>query len=118
IIAQQAPRSFPRLFYWLGTSTIPSGGQDMITSSEAVREEVRYESWKHWPINWSAVWVGTLAALAVALLVGLIGIALGAHVVGPEGRVAELKKTEIGTLIFSVVGAFFAYVVGGWVAGK
>jgi hypothetical protein len=54
----------------------------------------------------------------MVLLFGLIGIALGAHLLGPEHRVVDLKKLGIGTLIFSVCGAFFSFVVGGWVAGK
>jgi hypothetical protein len=87
------------------------------TRSAAVTE-ARYEGWHHWPINWSAVWVGALAALAVALLVGLIGVAVGAHMFGPEHRVVDLHKVKLTALIFSVCGAFFAFVVGGWVAGK
>ena len=72
----------------------------------------------HWPINWSAIWVGTLAALAVALIVSLAGAALGAHQLGPGGRIASWKDVGFGALVFSVVGAFAAFVVGGWVAGK
>lgn len=80
--------------------------------------EAHYEQWHHWPVNWSAVWVGTLAALAVALILGLIGIAVGAHLLGPENRVVDLHKMSIGALIFSVCAAFFAFVAGGWTAGK
>ena len=64
------------------------------------------------------MWGGALAAFCVVLLFGLIGIALGAHLLGPEHRVVDLKKLGMGTLIFSVCGAFFSFVVGGWVAGK
>ncbi len=80
--------------------------------------EARYEEWRHWPVNWSAVWVGGLAALAVALIFGLIGLAVGAHLLGPEHRVVDLHKFGLGALIFSVCGAFFAFVIGGWVTGK
>ena len=72
----------------------------------------------YWPINWSAIWVGTLAALAVALIISLIGAALGAHQLGPAGRIASWKDVGFGALVFSVVGAFFSFVVGGWVVGK
>jgi hypothetical protein len=37
------------------------------------------QRWVVWPVGWSAVWVGALAALAAALIIGLIGVALGAH---------------------------------------
>lgn len=80
--------------------------------------EVRYERWKHWPIHWSAIWVGALAAFCTVLLFGLIGIALGAHLLGPEHRIVDVRKLSIGALIFSVCGAFFSFALGGWVAGK
>lgn len=80
--------------------------------------EARYEEWAAWPVNWTAVWVGALASLAAVLVFGLIGIALGAHLIGPEHRVVDLRTIGIGTLVFSVCGAFFAFVIGGWVTGK
>jgi hypothetical protein len=73
---------------------------------------------EYWPINWSAIWVGALSALAVALIISLAGAALGAHQLGPGGRIASWKDVGFGALVFAVLGAFFAFVVGGWVAGK
>jgi hypothetical protein len=80
--------------------------------------EAQYEKWVHWPVCWSAIWVGALAAVAAVLVFGLIGIALGAHLVGPEHRVVDLKKIALGTLAFSVFSAFLSFVIGGWIAGK
>jgi hypothetical protein len=80
--------------------------------------EHQYERWMHWPVNWSAIWVGTLAAVGMVVLCGLIGIALGAHVLAPEHRVVDLKKIGLNTLAFSVFSAFLAFVIGGWVAAK
>ena len=80
--------------------------------------EAQYEHWHHWPVNWTAVWVGALAAITAALIFGLCGIALGAHLLGPENRVVDLHKVSIGALVCSISGAFFAFVIGGWVAGK
>jgi hypothetical protein len=76
------------------------------------------ESWVPWPVSWSAIWVGALAAVALALLFGLGGIALGFHLLGPSQRIVDWHKFTAGALIFSVSGAFFSGVVGGWVAGK
>jgi uncharacterized membrane protein YeaQ/YmgE (transglycosylase-associated protein family) len=84
----------------------------------ATAEEVQYERWNHWPVNWTAVWTGALASIAIALIIGLIGLALGAYLLGPEHRVVDFHKLSIGALIFSVCGAFFAFVAGGWTAGK
>src|SRR6266850_7818243 len=98
----------------VATSRIPSLDADR---REAV-EEFEHEKWVHWPVNWTAVWVGALAALVAVLIFGLIGVALGAHLLGPEHRVVDLKKLGIGALIFSVFSAFFAFVIGGWITGK
>ena len=72
----------------------------------------------YWPINWSSIWVGMLSALALALIIALIGAAIGAHQLGPAGRIARWSEVGVGGLVFSVLGAFFSFVVGGWVAGK
>jgi hypothetical protein len=85
---------------------------------ESVVTEAQYEQWVHWPVNWSAAWVGALASLAAVVLFGLIGIAVGVQSVDSASRVVDLHKIAIGTLIFSVCAAFFAFVIGGWVAGK
>jgi hypothetical protein len=74
--------------------------------------------WVPWPVSWSAIWVGALAALALALLFGLVGIALGVHLLGPSQRLVDWRKFGVGALVFSVAGAFFSGVLGGWVAGK
>jgi len=92
-------------------------GTDFETRRETVAEAT-YERWNSWPVNWSGIWVGTLATLAAVLVLGLIGIAVGAHLLRPEERIVDLKKIQIGALIFSVCAAFFAFVLGGWVAGK
>ena len=93
------------------------GGSVDVRRSEVVTE-YEHEKWTHWPINWSAVWVGTLAAIAVLLLFGLIGLALGVHAVGPQNRVVDVRKFGLGALAFSIFGSFLAFVIGGWAAGK
>ena len=80
--------------------------------------EAQHERWAHCHVNWTAVWIGALAAFSMVLLFGLIGTALGAYLVGPEHRVVDVRKLSLWTLVFSVCGAFFASVVGGWVAVK
>jgi len=80
--------------------------------------EMRYEQWVHWPVNWTAVWVGTLAAISAVLLIGLIGTAVGAYAVQPDSRIVDLRKVAIGSLIFGICGAFFAFVLGGWIASR
>jgi hypothetical protein len=71
--------------------------------------------WIRWPVAWTAIWVGALTALAVGLIIGLVGFALGAHEVS---RYVDWRKVHLITLVFDVFGAFLAYVAGGWVAGR
>ena len=72
--------------------------------------------WRPWPV-WSAVFVGALTALAVGLIIGLIGYAIGAHqLAGP--RTMTFKGIRMLTMIFNIGGAFFAFVAGGWVAAR
>ena len=69
-----------------------------------------------WPLSWSAVWVGALSAAALALVFGLVAVAVGAHRVGqPLGRWGEVSFVA---LAFSVLGSFLAFALGGWVAAK
>ena len=79
---------------------------------------IRPDAWVHWPVHWSGIWVGALAALATALIIGLVAIALGAHQMSPTPRIANWRDVGLGGLIFAVIGAFFAGVVGGWVATR
>jgi hypothetical protein len=76
------------------------------------------EVWTSWPVYWSAIWVGALATIALALIFGLAGVALGFHLLEPGYRIVDWHKFSLGALIFSVCGAFFSCVLGGWVAGK
>ena len=71
--------------------------------------------WTRWPVAWSAIWVGALTALAVGLIIGLLGYALGANEVA---RYVDWKKVHLINAIFSIGGAFFAFVAGGWVAAR
>ncbi|PYM69802.1 MAG: hypothetical protein DME10_22430 [Candidatus Rokuibacteriota bacterium] len=66
-------------------------------------------------MSWSAIWVGGLAALATGLIFGLGGTALGAY---SETRIVNWHKFQMWALVFSICSAFFAYVIGGWTAGK
>ncbi len=91
----------------------------MVSSREAEVAVVRHvQSDNYWPINWSSIWVGTLAAVALGLVFSLVGAALGAHQLGPGGRIARWSDVGVLALAFAICGAFFSFVVGGWVAGK
>jgi len=99
--------------------TVMQSGQPLMAQAmQTDAEEARHERWAHVHVNWTAVWVGALAALSAVLIFGLIGLAVGAHLVGPEHRIVDLRKISLLSLVFSVVGTFLAFAIGGWVAGK
>lgn len=79
-----------------------------------------HDNWTRWPIYWPAIWVGALTALALALVIGLAGTAAGAQMahreVAQAGQVT--KGASIMVVAFAVIGSFFSFVAGGWVAGK
>jgi len=76
----------------------------------------RHDSeWIRWPVAWSAIWVGALTALAVGLIIGLLGFAFGANEVA---NTVDWEKLRLISAIFAVGGAFFAFVAGGWTAGR
>jgi hypothetical protein len=81
---------------------------------EARPIERNQEPW----MAWNAIWVGALAALAAALIIGLLGVALGAHELVPPRRVVRVRDFGFGAALFSVVGALLAFGAGGWVASK
>ncbi len=90
-------------------------------ASENIRPgttEAAFERWAHVHINWSAIWVGALAAFALLVVFGLAATALGAHLVGIEYRVVDVRKISVWTMAISISGAFFAAVAGGWAAVK
>lgn len=68
--------------------------------------------------NWSAVIIGALAAVVAVVIFGLIGTAIGAHKTGVEGRITAWSGVGFGSLAWAVLSAFFAFVIGGWIAAR
>jgi len=87
-------------------------------SSEPMRPLSLYQQTDPWPIHWSGVWAGALSGIAMALIFGLAGIAVGAHRVGQAGQITRLTELDRGTMIFSIFGAFIAFWIAGWVVSK
>jgi hypothetical protein len=74
------------------------------------------EGFLPWYVSWSGVFVGALSALALLLVFGLTGIAVGAHKLGQH--FATWHEFRLITLAFSVFGSFLSFVVGGWAAAR
>jgi len=99
-------------------STVTAADGAAVETKRTETEVVAYEKWNAWPVNWSAVWVGVLTTLAVAVLFGLIAVAIGAHVVDPAKRVVDLKTLGVAAVAASVASAVLAFGIGAWVTGK
>jgi len=100
----------------MATVTVETANVD--TKKAETLAESQYEKWNHWPINWSAIWTGTLAAIVALLLFGLIGVAIGTRLVDPGERIVNLRKLYLGAVILSILGSFLSFLIGGWIAGK
>jgi hypothetical protein len=74
--------------------------------------------WVAWPVYWSGVWVGALASLALAMVFGLVGTAVGAHQLGTAGQITKWSDVARSSVAFIVFGAFLSSALGGWTAGK
>ena len=83
----------------------------MVTETEEFRVA---RGCSYWPVCWSGVIVGALASVALVIIFGLIGLALGAHLMGPSRAVLDWKTMAWSAIIFNVCGAFFSFVAGGW----
>jgi hypothetical protein len=75
----------------------------------------RPETWVAWAVNWSAAWVGALAALGAALIFGLLGTAAGATSLEKFSSFTTISRIDVAMVICA---SFFAFVIGGWCAGK
>jgi hypothetical protein len=74
-------------------------------------------AWTGWHLSGSAVWMGALAGLVAAVLFSLLAIAVGAHK-SVDDRVLKFADLAPATIIFGVLGAFLASLIGGWTAGR
>src|SRR5712691_2094547 len=86
-----------------------------------MREEgavVRGDSWTAWPVYWTPVIVGALAAVVAVMLFGVIGTAVGSWKAGTEGRVTDFSGIGRVAVAYAVFVSFLAFVIGGWVTAR
>jgi hypothetical protein len=79
------------------------------------REYIGPETWVAWAVNWSAVWVGALAALTASLVLGMFATAIGATSLEKLSSWHTIARIDV---IVTICVVFFSYVIGGWAAGK
>lgn len=69
-------------------------------------------------LSWRAILAGTVAGLAVHLLLTLLGIGLGAGMIDPVTDESPLAAFSVSAVITWGISALIALWVGGWVAGR
>lgn len=67
-------------------------------------------------VSWGAIWGGLLTAIAVFLLLSVLGLAVGLTVV--QRPVATPEEINRGAAVWSAVAALLAFLIGGFVAGR
>lgn len=68
-------------------------------------------------VSWGAIFAGTVVAVAVHVLLSILGIAIGASVIDPAYESDPLDGIAIGTGIYLVISSILSLFVGGYVAG-
>jgi len=79
-------------------------GVDVIEVVDAREADV----WRAWPVYWSAIWVGALAAIALVIVFGLVSAAVGAHEIGTGSQIAKWSDVSRLAVVLAVFGAFLS----------
>jgi hypothetical protein len=69
-------------------------------------------------VSWSSILAGVTAAIAVQLLLNLLGIAVGAGTINPQQGQQPGQGLAVGAAIWFVLSSIIALFVGGWIAGR
>ncbi len=69
-------------------------------------------------ISWSAVFAGVVAAMALQVVMGLLGVGIGAANINPMYDADPLKGIGTSASIWFLVSGIIALFGGGWVAGR
>src|SRR5438309_5912448 len=92
--------------------------RDMDRPVMTVRRTTSWDpGWTGWHLDWSAVWTGALAMLVAGAAFSLIALAVGAQK-AVDPRILKWSEVGIGTIAFSVFGAFLASAIGAWTAAR
>lgn len=68
--------------------------------------------------SWGAVFAGLVLALAVSLLIHLLGTAIGASTIDPETEANPVSGLLTGAGIWALIAGIVSLAIGGFVAGR
>src|SRR5215472_518648 len=69
-------------------------------------------------VSWSSILAGVTAAIAVQLLLNLLGIGVGAATINPQQGQHPGQGLAVGAAIWFVLSSIISLFVGGWIAGR
>src|SRR3954469_22305097 len=69
-------------------------------------------------VSWGAVFAGVVITLAIQILLGLLGVAIGASTIDPLREQNPTKGIGIGAGIWVVLSSLIAIFIGSWVGGR
>lgn len=69
-------------------------------------------------VSWSSIFAGVTAAIAVQLLLNLLGIGVGSATINPQQGQQPGQGLAVGAAIWFVICSIVALFVGGWIAGR
>jgi len=69
-------------------------------------------------VSWSSILAGVTAAIAVQLLLNLLGIGVGAATINPQHGQQPGQGLALGAAIWFVLSSIISLFVGGWIAGR
>lgn len=91
--------------------------------AEQINRDREYSRETYYPggfkrISWGAVFAGTIVAIMVSLVLGLLGIGIGAATINPMSEQQPAQGLGMGAAIWWAITTLIAFFVGGYVAGR
>lgn len=90
----------------------------MATRREDVDVVIASDSRVQRRISWGAILAGVVIALVVQLVLGILGIAIGASTIDPLAEANPVSGIGVGAGIWFAVSLLLALFAGGYVAGR
>jgi hypothetical protein len=69
-------------------------------------------------VSWGAIFAGTAIALAVQVLLMLLGTAIGMTTINPASEANPMDGIATGGLIWWTITSIIAMFIGGWISGR
>lgn len=69
-------------------------------------------------VSWGAIFSGAITAIAVQLLLNLLGAGVGAATINPQQGQQPGQGLALGAAIWFVLASIVSLFVGGWIAAR